>query len=318
MAAHSDGDPIRYYFVLLLDILGQKEQLGRWENLSADGVVTEDTRGGIQRSLGPVRDVRREFAAILEKWHKCDQQWVVQLSAGLNPPPGSDLDRCKAISVPEIKLRGFSDLLIAYAPATTGSADDWNIVGLLRILELLNILIPQCLACGIALRGGVCIGTGVEYDRNCFYGPAIAVAHDLESRVADYPRVVVSTNLRDFIRCNLAEGNGPIDGFIRNGFERCQGLIADEQDGQTVVDYLGAGSLGSLPATDNFVRQHRKTIADAAKFVTAERERFADAAAAVPSQDQDMARLAEKYLRLENYFRSRRANWENSNPPTGE
>ena len=300
-------DHIRYYFVLLLDILGQKEQLQKWEQLRPDGTVTAQMKEGLRRSLGQVLNLRKSFFKLFESAESGSQQSVLHQWIALNLQPGSDRDRYNALSVCNPKLLHFSDMLVAYSPAAAGPANDWNIMALYRMLGAVCNLLPSFLALGIPIRGGICIGIGVEADDLGFYGPALAEVHLLESKVADYPRVVVSQALRDFIRSKPPENRGPADQYIRLGFELCQSMIADDPDGWTVVDCLGAGSRKLLSDNNVLAQAQRQAVAKAGEFVAAERQRLTVAAAAGPSEV--MAKLAVRYEHLQHYFDSRRRVW---------
>jgi hypothetical protein len=49
------------------------------------------------------------------------------------------------------------------------------------------------------IRGSIDIGWGVEMYPNELYGRALASAYDLESKVADYPRIVIGDHLYKFL-----------------------------------------------------------------------------------------------------------------------
>ena len=48
---------------------------------------------------------------------------------------------------------------------------------------------------GRPLRGGIDVGLGLEITADEVYGPALERAHYLESRLADYPCVLVGDEL---------------------------------------------------------------------------------------------------------------------------
>ena len=303
-------DHIRYYFVLLLDILGQKEQLQKWQQLRPDGTITPEMREGLRNSLGHVLDLRKGFFKFFESAESGSQQSVLRQRTALNLPVGSERDRYTALSVCNPKLLHFSDMLVAYSPAAAGPANDWNIMALYRMLGSVCNLMPCYLAQRIPLRGGICVGTGVEADDVGFYGPALAEAHHLESKVADYPCVVVSPALRDFVRSRPPENNGLVEEYIRLGFTLCQSLIADDPDSCTLVDYLGVGSRQLLSANNVLAQAQQQAVAQATTFVAGECQRLTLAATTEPSEA--MAKLAVRYLRLQHYFDSRRSIWTDS------
>lgn len=303
-------DYIRYYFVLLLDILGQKEQLRKWQQLQPDGTVTPEMIDGIRNSLGNVLKLRKGFFELLESADAGGQQSVVRQWNALSLQPGSERDRYNALSVGRPKLLHFSDMLVAYSPAAAGPADDWNITALYHMLGSVCSLMPTYLGWRIPLRGGICIGTGIEVDGVGFYGPALAEAHHLESKVAGYPRVVVSQQLRDFIRSQPPENNDHADQYIRIGFELCRSMIAEDTDGWTAVDYLGVGSHELLAGDGNLAQARQQAVDRASHFVAEECQRFALAAENAPSESAE--KLAAGYQRLKNYFDSRPSVWTDS------
>src|SRR5438045_4043107 len=61
-------------------------------------------------------------------------------------------------------------------------------------------LMLTSLAWGHPIRVGLDVGTGVEVERGQLYGPAVVKAYELESRAAEYPRVIVGDTLADYLQ----------------------------------------------------------------------------------------------------------------------
>ena len=303
----SQSDRIRYYLVCLLDILGQKEQLKKWAQLRPDGTITPEMREGLQNSLRRVLDLRKDFSELFKSAESGSQQSLLRQLIALNLQTGPERDRYTALFACNPKLLHFSDMLVAYSPAAAGPANDWNIVALYRMLGSLCSLIPSFLARGIPIRGGVCLGTAVEAEGVGFYGPALAEAHHLESKVAGYPRIVVSQRLADFIRSQPPENNDAADQHIRCGFTLCQSMIVDDSDGCTVVHYLGNGSRNLLAGSQTLVQVQSQAVAKAAEFVAGECGRLTLAAKAKPSEAT--VKLAKRYSDLHDYFQKYKAIW---------
>ena len=303
-------DHFRYYFVLLLDIMGQKEQLEKWSQLQPDGSVTAEMMEGIKGSLGQVLRLRGDFLQLFTSVTLGTQQCTPRSLIALNIPAGRDRERYNTISAPEIKLLHFSDMLIAYAPAHVGPGSDWNVQALHAILVSVCTLIPSFLARRIPLRGAICIGTGVEAEEIGFYGPALSEAHGLESWVADYPRIVISDPLREVIQSCPAEQATVAEQYVRMLFGLCRSLVTQDTDGRTIVDYLGVGSRELLRNSENLDSVQVDFVAKAHEFATKEAERLC-IAKTTGSEPREKSRTspAEKYTRLKDYFDSRMTNW---------
>jgi hypothetical protein len=307
-------DHIRYYFVLLLDIMGQKEQLEKWSQLQPDGSVTAEMMEGIKGALGRVRRLRTDLPQFFTSFTRSAQQ----CTTALDIPAGRDRERYNTMSAPEIKLLHFSDMLIAHAPAHLGPGSDWNVGALHAILASVCTVIPPSLAGEIPLRGAVCIGTGVEAEEIGFYGPALSEAHRLESRVADYPRIVISDPLWEFIQSCPAEQATVAEKKVRMFFGECKSLVARDTDGRKIVDYLGVGSRELLGNSENLDSVQIDFVAKAYEFVTKEAERLC-IAKTTGSEPREKSRTipAEKYTRLKDYFDSRMTNWRKRPYRTG-
>ncbi len=301
---------IRYYFVLLLDIPAQKEQLRKWQQLRGDSSITPEMREGIQNSLGRVLRLRSDCVRFFKSFGSGGGRGQYHQLILDRLRTDAERRRYEALTACVPRLLHFSDLVVAYSPATVGPSDDWNVWALFSMLASLCVVMPAWLAQGIPVRGGICIGVGTEADTVGFYGPALAEAHYLESEVAGYPRAVVSAGLRDFIRFRPPERGGPADGFVRTGFKLCRSMIADDPDGNTVVDYLGVGSHALLAGDGNLAQARQQAVDGASKFVAEECQRFALASESAPSESA--GKLAERYRRLKNYFGSRPSVWTDS------
>jgi hypothetical protein len=105
--------------------------------------------------------------------------------------------------------------------------------------ELLDLVHAQgeLIMKGVLLRGGVTYGP-ISFSKSRIFGPALVVAHELESRFALYPRIVIDPALISAFRTkpslravhhSLAEEEKYVSRLVRKG-----------DDGIWFVDYLRA------------------------------------------------------------------------------
>lgn len=96
------------------------------------------------------------------------------------------------------------------------------------------------LAAGQPVRGGIDVAWGVELRPGELYGPAVSCAYDLESKVAQRPRIVVGQRAVDMLetyRCN--QGTDYFAQYDRTLAEASLKLLKRDEDGQWIVHYLG-------------------------------------------------------------------------------
>jgi hypothetical protein len=85
-------------------------------------------------------------------------------------------------AAPDIRFSTFSDNIVISQPAN--EANIIHVLGTLAAFQLVGV------ADGFLLRGGVTIGE-IHHDNMTVFGPALNRAYELESQIADVPRVVV-------------------------------------------------------------------------------------------------------------------------------
>jgi hypothetical protein len=89
-------------------------------------------------------------------------------------------------AAPDIKFSSFSDNVVVSQPADRSS--------ILHVLATLGAFQLVSVADGFLVRGGVTIGP-IHHDNVSVFGPALNRAYELESQVAEVPRIVIDTNV---------------------------------------------------------------------------------------------------------------------------
>ncbi len=186
----------------------------------------------------------------------------------------------------KIDTKLVSDSIIVTTP------DD--IQGLLYILYYCSVLHTMLLSANILVRGGIAYG---EYfsSNNTVFGPALAEAHDIESQISIYPRVVLSNKivaqLNEMKTFEKLSAEKSVEKYTKNDVQtddrttEIRLLTKFSEDGFLFVNYFNVlenMKLKKLPhrikQIDSFIKQNLK-------------------------DNKDKPKLLPKYEWLERYFR---------------
>jgi hypothetical protein len=107
-------------------------------------------------------------------------------------------------------------------------------------------LITNCYLCffglanGIPLRGSMDIAWAAELHEGELYGAAVAKAYELETCVAQYPRIVIGQRVIDYIIFNMNKpASNDYDEVDKTFAKKCFDMLAQDFDGHYVAHYLG-------------------------------------------------------------------------------
>lgn len=282
------------HITCLIDLLAQRVHLAGWSEMPLDDVLTEEMTEAIQKSAGVVYHYRQQFEEYAREFNKptIPQQMIATL-----PPDRQEFYyRVRATG---ISTQQFSDTFVVYAPLQTVQREP-NVLPVFGVLFACCVTMLESLASGVPLRGGVDIGVGLELSKSNFYGPSLATAYHLESEVAEYPRIVACENVVEVLDAIL-KGDSRFLGdddllndMTRHAAKECRELLAVDDDGSWVVDYLGNRAwevFESLPIE----KQHLNDCRNAARdFAFTQLARF--------RQEGDK-KHTKRYTRLCDYFR---------------
>lgn len=171
----------------------------------------------------------------LVKRADCDQQLRSAIIEGLRkiqntPAPDTENET-------DLRHQNFSDCLIISAHNTPN--------GFWHLVLSLDALAWSLLKVGILVRGGVTVGN-IHHDKDIVFGIAVNDAHRLESKIAKFPRIILS---RSAVRTasNSKSLNSQWSGLYESKLQR-------DQDGVWFLDHFkGIGdSLRNSASQDNF------------------------------------------------------------------
>src|SRR5947209_11171441 len=98
------------------------------------------------------------------------------------------------------------------------------------------------MAQGQVYRGGIDVGVGAEIEPGEIYGSALSRAVELESQVAQYPRIVIGDELMTYlIETTHLPGSDNTTRYIKGMAGKCLDLITADVDGRPILHYLGEG-----------------------------------------------------------------------------
>lgn len=245
-----------HYLVAFVDLLGQREKLKRLDALPSDenGPEYNEFIQNIKDTIGAVQDLQRTAAEYFSSFSKNESDSI------LNAVPGFG-----RLNATEIKFQHYSDGLVIYVPLRTD--DNYSpSKGVYGALAACGCICLLGLAKKRPVRIGVSIGVAAELAENELYGKAVADAYELESYIAQYPRVVVSDEVMSYL-LGYANQKCRSDDFhcqiTMKMAEASLKMLVGDFDGRIIVNYLGDFFRKELMSNvDDIVYKNAKSFID--------------------------------------------------------
>lgn len=283
---------VGHYVLCFIDILGQQAGLARWAELPDDLKPSPDFIEAMKKTVGSVLVFRDIFQSLFDTFSKST---IPQALIDALPAEKQALYTRYRHCI--LTTQQFGDTFVFYAPIPNASGDVSMVAPFRMLVACCGAMIAS-LAGQVPIRGAVSVGVGTEIATQTLYGPVLAAAHHVESRVADYPRIVISQSAISFFKGNAGfSDDSQIDVLMKSLAAVCRSLLCRDQDGQVIVDYLGQGMRdlqgGVTPETLDAIEK-------AYRFVRSEATRF---------QDEGCEKLEVRYTKVLNYFHARLPIW---------
>lgn len=234
---NSEPERVAYnYCVSFVDLLGQRDAL------KGQGLLippqTEDERKAfhsiLKNSIGAITKLQERAEAMLKPLLNPDPNSPRR--ASLPPEQRATWDEMMRT---HLTTQRWSDGLVSFA--CLGDANvKCKVNGVSAIFCLAGALCLVGLATGHPIRGAIEIAWGVELHAGELYGPVVARAYELESEVAQYPRIVVGPETVRFLQAHAA--NTAEDVFSQTDREfasLCLDMLVPDADGHWLLHYLG-------------------------------------------------------------------------------
>jgi len=286
----NDKMNIGYYAVCFIDVLGQQDRLRVLRGLpdQTDAAQMAAFVQALEGTYGVVSGTRKLFLNFFKSYSAERRTDVSALTA-------EQRKQYSKMTNNPIHTASFSDSVLAF----TSLADHDNKV---PVSGLYGFIAAACsttllsLTAGHPVRGGIDIGIGMEIEEGEIYGPCLSRAYTLESRISQYPRIVVGQECLNYLNVTLRQE--PKDVYAQVAIEIARGcldLLTVDNDGNAIVDYLGKAFKSSIAHSLD-----PRTVKDAFENVirlSEECRRTGD------------TKLAFRYTLLRNYFQHRLGEW---------
>lgn len=243
-----------HYVIGVFDILGQSRKLLQPIEFLPKGKdelrrLAENTT----EAAAAVRRFRQLFQTQFDSFATSDA--ARRGAAGLPAVQRAQLTEDLASKIASSQ---FSDTYVA-AVSLSRSSTAGAMADVYRSLLASAVVWLTSLATGYPIRGGVEIGTALEIGANEVYGEGLVKAYRLESRVAQWPRIVVGERLVDVLRHTQGLRESPDALRAANVATECCSVLRRDPDDRTIVDVLGpvmAQFFGRSDLRDAFSRAH--------------------------------------------------------------
>jgi hypothetical protein len=301
-----------HHVVALIDFLGQGNELANWDFYPASKEESKHFMSAVVRNWEHLSLWRETFKHCF-LWAAMECHKLPLLLELLPSAAQTELRQARKFSY---RIMHFSDTIIFYAPLQNEHGY-WQTDIIWGLLFVCGSSLLEALSRRTVFRGAIEVGMAAQFEGSDFYGPALAKAHYLESKVAEYPRILVGPTLLDYLHIKRYpqndEGDAISDDYLSisarmNRFiaERCMGILFEDADGQWIVDYLGDTFMSVLG--DAAPQRELQQLALA--FVTSQVDRFRRKEGELGTEEK----LADRYERLRAYFCSRGSSRPEASP----
>lgn len=277
---------IGWYVVAFIDLLGQQDKLRRITALP--NVENEEEIAEFKSKVGefykPLYALQTFFNdSIIPFMKESIEQSTLTRS-------GREL--LEQFRSTPIFYRHFSDSLIVYIPLSN-DIGNFQCRAVYSVLAAAAITFLSCLTHGWTIRGGIELGLAMDIEENEIYGPALARAYNLESRIAHYPRIVIGEELIRYLQQVAGQNTSTGEGRAHAGIAaRSLRLISVDDDGCSFLDWLGKDIRTTF--------QHTEIVQSAYNFIIQE---------SIKHREDRNSKLGFRYTLLRNYVESRLPDW---------
>jgi len=279
------------YALALIDFLGQSRELKEWDFRPQTSDEIAKWQRAVQNTLGRVQTWREKFENAFRE-HETKHRQTLDSVVAARPP-----DRREAIKrfgQTKLLFRYFSDTVIVYTTLQNEHGFP-QISSLCGLIATCGSLLLEGLVSGAPMRGAIEVGVLSHFPTGDPYGPALACAHHMESKQADYPRILVGPRLLSYLdELDADTRHDAPRQAIRRGVAACRAMLTRDAEGHTMIDYLN----DPRPTISGPHPELAEIRDDAFRIIVAQRDRFERAGE---------VKIAGKYGRVEQYFRSRGA-----------
>lgn len=283
--------PIGWHIVAVFDLLGQKEALRKLTVLPTPDNLTEldEFKRKVADFYVPLYAIRTFFTSSIKKFQEG--------STDINQLALDKQDMLKEFRSTPIFVRHFSDSIIVHVPLKE-DLGKFPCVAIYGVLAAAALTMVSCLANKIVFRGGIELGLAMILDKNEIYGPALARAHTLEDKVAQYPRIVIGEEiiryLRDVVEQPLVSDEERVHAMLA---ARSAELLEIDDDGQVFLDYLGEHFRDQFQHLPAFKEE---AVKPAYNFIIEQ---------SIKHKEAMNSKLGFRYTLMRNYFESRLSFW---------
>lgn len=222
-----------HFFVAFVDLLGQRALLKKLDTLP------KNKDKGCNDYKEFIKNIKKTIGAVDDLQTSCRDYFKAFTKDEINDPYNV-ISALKRLSKTEIKFQHFSDGLVIYVPLRTDAGFS-PVKGVYGALAACGSLCLLGLAKKRPIRIGAAISVAAELRDNELYGKAVVDAYELESEVAQYPRVVLANEVVDYLTAYATQqcGNDIACKIEAKTAEACLSMLSRDFDGYVIVNYLG-------------------------------------------------------------------------------
>jgi hypothetical protein len=271
------------YCISFIDLLGQRSEYRNEGLLPAYQSVADKElfKRKVQRTIGRVHLLQRISDTMLKAA-------LAYKSPAADKLPSDVRHIYDEIKEVRLKRQRWSDGLVSFVSLADGDVK-CPMCSVYTLLVTIGGVCFLMLAEQLPIRGAIDIAWGVELHEGEIYGPAVAKAYELESEVAQYPRIVVGPLFVDYLVSKMKDPAADIYAQCNRGLAKlCYDMLARDSDGYHFVDYLG--ETFHKTATGGI---HQRAYQDSMKFIHEQCDKW--------SRERN-TKLAFRYNRLLSYF----------------
>jgi hypothetical protein len=239
------NDTFGFFVAIYLDVLGQQDEWHEIKSLPESQEEKAQLFKTLKRTVGFLSDFRNWINHALK---------TLDQSSGVPNIPPEYIEDFKLLQKSDIRMQVFSDSILVSIPLEEADGATVPIVGIYNALHAVSIVLPMAMMQGHSIRGGINVGLGMRMpETGEVYGPVLNSVYHLESKIADYPRVVVGLEVLQYFDYILKkEAKSKRMQYIQALCAACVSMIAKDSDGKMILDYLKKSfALQNADAEDN-------------------------------------------------------------------